>query len=66
MSIMYPYPAAFNVRDPWYNPGTGYTGMVPVVNTGVTPRNNALVLLEINIETAPETSQSHSMMRRVK
>jgi hypothetical protein len=29
MSIMYPYPAAFNVQDPWCNPGTGYIGMVP-------------------------------------
>jgi hypothetical protein len=47
MSIMYPYPAVFNVQDPWYNPGTGYIGMVPGINAGATPRNNALVLVEI-------------------
>ena len=47
MSIMYPYPAVFNVQDPWYNTGSGYIGMVPGVNTGATPRNNALVLQAI-------------------
>ena len=47
MSIMYPYPAVFNVQDPWWDSGSGYMGMVPGVNTGATPRNNALALLAI-------------------
>jgi parallel beta-helix repeat protein len=46
MSIMYPYPAVFNVLDPWYDSGGGvYIGMKP--NSMADAPNNAKVLLAI-------------------
>jgi hypothetical protein len=47
MSIMYPYPAVFNVQDNWWD-STGhgdYIGMVPGSTAVPDPANNYQVLL---------------------
>jgi len=45
MSIMWPYPAVFNVLDPWWNSGSGYKPLVP--NDTTKAADNTSALLEI-------------------
>ena len=59
MSIMWPYPAVFNVLDPWWNSGSGYKPLIPNDTTKAVDNTNALLEIIALAQASNDQSATH-------